>query len=297
MNTEHDNLKEKEESEAEVKKSTDALEAYGRTAAMNPYGPQAYQPKKNQPLNAFQQQKVTEYLNLVKWVVNRIMDRLPKHIQSEDLSHSGILGLIDAVQRFQWGRENEKSEFKAYAECRIRGQIMDELRQQDILPRSTREKVNSFKRAMDDLRKKINAEPNDRQICDFLSIDLDTCHRLKAEAVGGMQISINQFESNVDALEGILRRALEMVNLHTPEGLVHVKEVKALLTTEIENLSVREKQVISLYYLEEMTLKEIGAILTITESRVSQIHSQALARLMVRLKKSFNLDGSIPEGI
>ncbi len=284
------------EVDANPKTQSSAFEAYGRAAAMNPYSAQV-SVKKNQPLNEFQQKKVTDYLKLVKWVVNRIMDRLPKHIQSEDLSHSGILGLIDAVQRFQWGRENEESEFKAYAECRIRGQIMDELRQQDILPRSTREKVNSFKKAMDQLRKNLNDEPTDRDVCDFLSIDLETCHRLKAETAGGVQISMSQFETNVDALEGILRRALDMGNLHTPEGLVHVKEVKLLLTTEIENLSLREKQVISLYYLEEMTLKEIGAILNITESRVSQIHSQALGRLMIRLKKTLNLDEQIPEGI
>jgi len=119
---------------------------------------------------------------------------------------------------------------------------------------------------------------------------LETCHRLKAESSGARQISLDDYHSHVDAMEGILRKTLNMINPRTPEGLIHVKEVRETLTEEIDALSERERQVISLYYLEEMTLKEIGAVLSITESRVSQIHAQALGRLMSRLKVSFGTD-------
>ncbi len=238
-------------------------------------------------LSEFQRKKVTDYLKLVKWIVNRIVERLPKHIDAEDLMHNGILGLIDAVQRFSWGRDREDEEFKAYAECRIRGQVMDELRHMDILPRSAREKVNNYKKEIETLKKKLTREPTDQEICIQMNIDIEVCHHLRAEANGARQISLDDCHSQVDAMEGILRKTLNMINPHTPEGLVHVKEVRKTLAEEIDALSDRERQVISLYYLEEMTLKEIGSVLSITESRVSQIHAQALARLMGRLKNSF----------
>lgn len=241
-------------------------------------------------LTEFQRGKVTDYLKLVKWIVHRIVERLPRHIDGEDLMHSGVLGLIDAVQRFHWGREREGEEFKAYAECRIRGQVMDELRRQDILPRSTREKVNGYKREVDGLKRLLTREPTDREVCEKMNIDIDTCHKLKAEANGARQISLDDYHSQVDTMEGILRKTLNMINPRTPEGLIHVKEVRETLAEEIDGLSDRERQVISLYYLEEMTLKEIGAVLSITESRVSQIHAQALDRLMTRLKSNFGTD-------
>ncbi len=244
-------------------------------------------------LNEFQRQKVTEYLKLVKWVVNRIVERVPKHLDAEDLMHNGILGLIDAVQRFAWGREREDEEFRAYAECRIRGQVMDDLRSMDILPRSTREKVNKYKREVENLKREHTREPTDQEISEKLGVDLEACHRLRAEASGARQVSLDDSHSQVNAMEGLLKKTLNMVNPHTPEGLVHVKEVRKLLSEEIDGLNDRERQVISLYYLEEMTLKEIGAVLSITESRVSQIHAQALGRLMTRLKAVFGSEGPV----
>lgn len=244
----------------------------------------------NKQLTAFEQEKVLEFLKLVKWIVARISDRLPRHIDKEDLMHSGILGLMDAVKKFKWGRENEATEFKAYAECRIRGQIMDELRRLDLLPRSTRDKVNNFKRNIDKLQKKLGREPESQEVCQAMSIDLEQFHRLKAEANGGRQFSLDDKSSSMDVMEGILRKTLNMINPHTPEGLLHVREVKSILADEIDKLNERERQVISLYYLEEMTLKEIGQVLDITESRVSQVHSQALNRLMTRLNNTFGWD-------
>lgn len=244
-------------------------------------------PKASGQLTSFQQAKVMEYLKLVKWVVNRIRERLPKHIDAEDLSHSGILGLIDAVQRFSWGREKEGEEFKAYAECRIRGQIMDELRSQDLLSRSEREKVNIFKKGQEELKKQLTREPTEQELCAYLKVDIETCHYLRAQSSGGRQISLDEYQNQLEAMEGILKKTLNMINPHTPEGVLHMKEVKRILAEEIDRLSDRERQVVSLYYLEEMTLKEIGSVLDITESRVSQIHAQSLNRLMGRLKLVF----------
>ncbi len=241
-------------------------------------------------LTAFQQQKVVENMQLVKWIVRRIVERLPQHIEADDLSHSGILGLIDAAQRFQWGRDNEAEEFRAYAECRIRGRIMDELRAMDILPRSARERVNQFKKAVDALRQLNKREPSDTEISEFMKLDMETCHRLRAEANYGRQIPIDGYQSSGDSMEGVLRRTLNIIDPHSSEALLHMEQVKKILAEAINELGDKERQVISLYYYEELTLKEIGLVLEVSESRISQVRSQAVAKLVRRLKTSFELE-------
>ncbi|MBF0492089.1 MAG: FliA/WhiG family RNA polymerase sigma factor [Deltaproteobacteria bacterium] len=240
-------------------------------------------------LSSFEQEKVVEFLRLVKWIVNRILNRLPRHINGDDLIHSGILGLIDAVKRFSWGRPREPEEFKAYAECRIRGQIMDELRRMDALPRSAREKVNKFKRTFETLCQQLKREPTEYEICAELKVDLETCHQMRAEMAFGKEIPYDSCQ-NPQSIEEMLLQTLDDVAIRTPESQLHIEQVKKLLGEEIANLEEKERQVVSLYYLEEMTLKEIGVILSITESRVSQIHAAALAKLLKRLRLSLDLD-------
>ncbi len=244
---------------------------------------------KTSTLNEFEQKKVLDYMKLVRWVVMRLMNRLPRHIDAEDLTSTGMIGLIDAVRRFSWGRQKEDEEFRAYAECRIRGQIIDELRRQDALPRSTREKVNRFKKGYETLRQQLKAEPTDQVLCEHLKIDLETCHRLRAQMTFGAEVSFDAFQTK-QTMEGLLLKTLQEVGGNTPESLLHTEEVKELLADAIAKLEERERQVVSLYYLEELTLKEIGTILSITESRVSQIHALAMTKLLKRLRKSLGLD-------
>jgi len=260
---------------------------------MHPYPSNGYKQNDTSSkggLDVYQQQKVVDHLKMVKWIVHRIVGRLPRHIDAEDLMHSGILGLIDAVQRFQWGRANESEEFRAYAECRIRGQVMDELRRMDILPRSVRDKINHYKKVEEGLRKSLNRDPEDQEVSEAMGVDLDAYHRVRAQANGGAHISLDHQSSQMEIMEGVLKKTLNLLDSRTPEGIIHIQEVKKILANEIEKLSERERQVISLYYLEEMTLKEIGSILSITESRVSQIHAQSLGRLMHRLKVNFGFE-------
>lgn len=239
-------------------------------------------------LNDFQRQKVAENLKRVKWVVRRLRERLPPHIEGEDLLHSGILGLVDAARRFIWGRENEDQEFKAYAEFRIRGQIMDELRRLDILPRSAREKVNYFKKQLEDLRLELKREPTDSELCQVLSVNMETLHRFRSESRLGKEVS---YETHLVHDENVMGSFLNdnsgMGDPHSPEALFHIEEVKRILTVEIEKLNLREREVIALYYYNEMTLKEIGTRYTITESRVSQIHAKAVGKLLRRLRRTF----------
>ncbi len=247
-----------------------------------------YETEKASPsqLTPFHQQMVLTHLKLVKWVVRRISSHLPSHIDQEDLNHSGILGLIDAVQRFPWDKDKPAEEFTAYAECRIRGQVMDELRRLDVLPRSARKKANEYKRANELLRQQLKREPTDTEMSQHLNVDLDTYQRMRAEASVGGQVSFSPTSTAGD-MEEILLKTLNVTSPNTPEALLHIEEIKRILKEEIERLTERERQVISLYYVEELTLKEIGEVQSITESRVSQIHSQTVNKLMQRLKKVF----------
>lgn len=248
-------------------------------------------------LTAFQQGKVLEFLKLVKWIVARLVERLPQHIDADDLMHSGVLGLIDAVHRFKWGRPKEGEEFKAYAECRIRGRIMDELRQMDVLPRSARERVNHFKKAIAKLQQELKREPGEYEICEFMKIDMETCHQLRAEAGFGQQIPLDAPQSDGNTMEGVLRRTMALVDPGSPEARLHVEQVKRILVDEIGKLQDKERQVIALYYYEELTLKEIGLVLEVSESRISQVRSQAVKKLMRRLKSAFGSDTPTTEAM
>ncbi|MBI4217795.1 MAG: FliA/WhiG family RNA polymerase sigma factor [Elusimicrobia bacterium] len=226
-------------------------------------------------LNDFQQQKVMQFLQLVKWVVGPMIQSLPlANLDDQDLLHNGVLGLIDAVRRFDWDKENADAEFAPYALCRIRGEVVDELRRLDFLPRSTREKVTRFKKKVEDLRQGFVREPTDREIAASLNIDMESCHKLKASALDKRQVSLD----DMDADSGVREN---------PEGVLHVKEVRQIIADEIGRLNEKERRVIALYYREEMTLREIGQALSVTESRVSQIHAQALERLGQRIRLHF----------
>lgn len=224
-------------------------------------------------LDDFQQRKVIQYIKLVRGVVARMAHRLPQHIDVEDLVHSGILGLIGAVQRFQWGRDGEEEGFRAYAACRVRGQILDELRHLDILPRSLRGKVRNFKKAYEDLRQRFQRELTEREISTHMGMDLEACQKIRAQAYCG--------------------RSIVPENLHSAEDVekrLHGEEIKRILAAEMDRLHERERQVVSLYYLKEMTFRQIGILLMVTESRVSQIHTAAMKKLMKRLRLDSSFD-------
>lgn len=251
-------------------------------------------------LSEFQQEKVASHLKIVKWIVMRIVDRfsrLPPHIEVNDLLHSGILGLIDAVRRFSWGRQNEEDEFKAYAECRIRGQVIDELRGLDVLPRSSRDEVKKFVKAVDRLRQELKHEPTASEVAAALQVDIETYHHLRMAANFGKQVVIDTTVPRNDILESLLKKTINATSPDSPETLFHLEEIKKVLAEEIQSLAEREKVVISLYYYDELTLKEIGAVLSLTESRISQIHAQALAKLTRRFKKDLDSESLMPEDL
>ncbi len=243
-------------------------------------------PSVEEGLTLSEQERVMKFLPMVKWIVARIAERLPPNVEMSDLMHTGILGLIDAVKRFSWGRENEEREFRAYVNVRVRGQVMDELRTFDMLPRSARDQVKQFQRTVAALRQELCREPDEAEVCSAMALTLDDYHRLRAKASTGAFV-VDQTCEHTDVMERMLLRTLGQIDPHSPEAQLHIEEVKKVLAEAITWLSEREQQIIALYYYDELTLKEIGTIYSITESRVSQIHSQAIKKLSKRIAIAF----------
>ena len=227
---------------------------------------------------------ILEYLPLVKFIASRIASRLPQHIEIGDLINSGIIGLIDAIEKFDAGR---KIKFKTYAEFRIKGAILDELRALDWVPRSTRQKASKLERAYAELEQRLGRSASDAEMMAFLKIPADEFNQLIREARGVALLSLDELQSS-DHDENFERNLLEYLadpEAMSPAQIMNLDQIYRVVSETIDQLPEKERLVISLYYYEELTMKEIGEILGITESRVSQIHTKAILRLRGRLLK------------
>lgn len=227
---------------------------------------------------------IIEYLPLVKFIANRIAGRLPSHIEVDDLINSGIIGLIDALKKFD---ASLKIKFKTYAEFRIKGAILDELRALDWVPRSTRQKASRLERAYSELEQQLGRAATDAEMMEYLNIEVDEFDSLLCEARGVALISLDELRTDGD--ESYERNLLEF--LADPEALspaqtINLDQIYRIVAETIDQLPEKERLVVSLYYYEELTMKEIGEIMDITESRVSQIHTKAILRLRGRLMKT-----------
>lgn len=231
---------------------------------------------------------VEEYLPLVKYIASRIAGRLPSHIELDDLINSGVIGLIDAIDKFDSSR---KIKFKTYAEFRIKGAILDELRALDWVPRSTRQKASRIERAFADLEQKLGRVASDHEVVEHLGISFDEYNQMLVEARGISLISLDELHVS-DGDENSERNLLEFLtdpDYVDPAEMLNLDQVYRIVAETIDLLPEKERLVISLYYYDELTMKEIGEILEITESRVSQIHTKAILRLRGRLMKSIDL--------
>ena len=226
---------------------------------------------------------ILEYLPLVKFIAGRIAHRLPNHIEVEDLVNSGIIGLIDAIEKFDASR---KIKFKTYAEFRIKGAILDELRALDWAPRSTRQKASRLEKAYAELEQQLGRAASDAEMIEFLKIPPAEFNTLMREARGVALISLDELQGDHD--ESFERNLLEYLanpDELSPSEIMNLDQIYRIVADAIDQLPEKERLVISLYYYEELTMKEIGEILSITESRVSQIHTKAILRLRGRLMK------------
>lgn len=229
---------------------------------------------------AYRDQLITEYLPYVKRIVHRIAVHLPSTIDIDDLMNVGVIGLIQAVDRYDPSRDNK---FMTYAVFRIKGAVLSELRSRDFLSRSNRRKIRDLENACMKLEQKLGREVDDVEVAEEMGVDVEQVYRTKQMS----SISFISFEelgfSSRDEKEKLLSYLVD--NDDDALTLTRLKEIKEAVARAIEQLPEKEKLVISLYYLEELTMKETGKVLNITESRVSQIHSQAILRLRAKLKK------------
>ncbi|MDY6845112.1 MAG: FliA/WhiG family RNA polymerase sigma factor [Thermodesulfobacteriota bacterium] len=227
-------------------------------------------------------QLIAEYLPYVKRIVHRIAVRLPYNVvEIDDLMNAGIIGLIAAIERYDPARGNK---FMTYAVFRIKGAILSELRSQDFLSRSTRRKLRELENTHLRMEQALGREVKDEEVANELGLSLDEIYKIKQMSA----ISFISFDEIGYSLKEEKDAVINyLVNGDTKDGLAltRVKEVEAAIARSIEKLSEKEKLVISLYYWDELTMKEIGKVLNITESRVSQIHSQAVIHLRGKLKK------------
>ena len=224
---------------------------------------------------------IIKYVPLVKNIVGRIAMRLPDHVDKDDLISAGIMGLMSALEKFD---ETKKVRFETYAQFRIQGAVLDELRSKDDAPRSVRSKETMLKDALEVLWKKFGRHPMDEEISHYLGISLKNYYKLLDEARGVRILSNDDLPPSYCEKYG-RHDVLEKIDQNNPFFLLADRELKNILKNAIDSLPEKEKLVLSLYYYEELTLKEIGLTLKLTESRVCQLHSLAILRLKGGLKK------------
>lgn len=226
-------------------------------------------------------QLIMDYAPLIRFVAQRIAARLPSNIDIDDLISAGVIGLMDAIEKYDPSRDNK---FKTYAEFRIRGAILDELRSQDWVPRSVRDKAKKIEKTYAELEQKFGRPVTDAEISDALGVRLDEYYEVMAKVKAVTLLSIDELTGPHHQDKKSLLECLENVGSKNPFTQLKSKGVRELLVKNIEELPEKQKLVLSLYYYEDLNLKEIGKILEVTESRVSQLHTQAVEKLRSRLK-------------
>jgi RNA polymerase sigma factor FliA len=225
---------------------------------------------------------ILTYAPLVKYVAGRLGSGLPAHVDEGDLVSYGLLGLINAIERYDSSRDVK---FETYAIARIKGAIIDELRAMDWVPRSVRARARDIERAIGQLEAKLHRAPTDEEIAAHVGLTeeelADSLTEISRSSIAALDELWTISSSGGDQVA--LIDTLEDVDAPDPQSSLAQTEMKEALADAISRLPDREKLVVTLYYYEELTLREIGEVLGVTESRVSQLHTKAILRLKARL--------------
>ncbi len=219
------------------------------------------------------EQLVSQYAPLVKRIAYHLMARLPASVQVEDLIQNGMLGLLDAMSRFE---EGMGAQFETYAVQRIRGAMLDGLRENDWMPRGVRREMRRIETAIQQLEHQHGRAPTEKELADCLGMPLEEYQKLLNDARGHQLIYLEDLTGGDD--ENYLDRNLAGTE-PDPLAVLEDADVRKALVKAIDKLPDREKTMMALYYEEDLNLREIGEVLGVTESRVCQLHSQAIARL------------------
>jgi len=222
---------------------------------------------------------ILEYLHLVKYIAGRMNIYFGSNIEYDDLVSFGVFGLIDAIDKFDI---NKGVKFETYASLRIRGSIIDSVRELDWIPRSLRQKNKELEKVYSDLELQEGRPPTDEEIADRMNISIQEYNKMLSEVNLVNLVSLDEFiEQNIQ----IEREMISDNSEDLPEHSLELSELKDILGNTIDKLPQKEKLVISLYYFEELTLKEISVIMKVSESRISQLHTKAVIRLKDKMNK------------
>ncbi|MCF8067772.1 MAG: FliA/WhiG family RNA polymerase sigma factor [Desulfobacterales bacterium] len=228
---------------------------------------------------------IVRYAPLVKYIAGRISMRLPSSVLFEELLSAGCVGLIDAIDKFDTGRDVD---IKTYAEYRIRGAILDELRSLDWYSRPMRKKIQDIEKAVTAVEARVGRPAEDTEVAEQLGIELEAYFHMLSSIHGVALLSLDDYIKSEDKDRAARRSYKDRLSNHDdPSDNIAREELKRVIATGIKRLSEKEQVVISLYYFDELTLKEIGHVLDLTESRICQIHSMALIKLKLKLKHYF----------
>jgi RNA polymerase sigma factor for flagellar operon FliA len=231
---------------------------------------------------------VEQYAPLIKYLADRLAARLPDHINKDDLVSAGVLGLIDAVDKFDPGRAIL---FKTYAEFRIKGAMLDELRSMDWVPRSIRKKTNQLEKLWQRLEGELGRPPTDEEAAAALNLSVPDYLKLLDEIRTINILDLDAFRA-VDKTGA--RETRDIYDILADESALDAltaitqDETRDVLAKAIEELGEKERLVITLYYHEDLTMKELGQVLGYTESRISQLHTKSLLRLKAKLRRYFD---------
>lgn len=226
-------------------------------------------------------QEIIQYLPFVKSVVHRIAVHLPASVEIDDLINAGVIGLMNAMDKYDPARGNK---FSTYAVFRIKGAVISELRSRDFLSRSSRSKIRDLRNAYDKLEQKSGRDVKDEDVAREMGIELDEFYKIRTTSNMSF-VSFEELGYSSKEEKETLMSYLANGSIDDPSSLTGLKEIKGCIASAIEELPEKEKLVVSLYYWDELTMKEIGEALQLTESRVSQIHSQAIIHLRAKLRK------------
>ncbi len=228
---------------------------------------------------AIREKLILEYAHLIKFIAGRLNIYFGSNVEYDDLVGFGVFGLIDAIDKFDL---NKGVKFETYASLRIRGSIIDSIREIDWVPRSLRQKSKELEKVYWEIENQLGRSATDNEVAKKLGISVDEFYKLLNDVNVSSMVSLEEFlEQNYEIGVDLSNSSRD----DRPESYVEISEIKNILADSIEKLPEKERTVVSLYYYEELTLKEISAIMKVSESRISQLHTKAIMRLKGKLAR------------
>ncbi|HEX4855431.1 MAG TPA: RNA polymerase sigma factor FliA [Limnobacter sp.] len=225
--------------------------------------------------------QVDQYIPLVRRLAHHLIAKLPASVQIDDLIQAGLIGLMDAITRFE---EGQGAQFETYASQRIRGAMLDELRSADWMPRGVRQAQRKIENATLKAEQKLGRSATEKEIAEVLGVSLDEYQEMLFDSRGAQLVFYDDYSEEGDG-EGYLDRQMGGDEEANPLEMLGDQRFRASLIQAVEDLPEREKMLMGLYYEQELNFREIAAVLGVTESRVCQLHTQAVSRLKAKLRE------------